>query len=230
MLKFFTYNIVLLFTLITSSVAIAQNHYEPNIAIGAKGGYTLSKINFNPSVPQSMQGGLMIGATFRYAEEKNFGLIAEFNIEQRGWKEKYEGTSFEFNRRFTYLQIPILTHIYFSNEHFKGFFNAGPEIGYMIATSTHSNFDYNNIGNIPDFPIQNRYNDQLTLAIKNRFDYGISAGVGVEWISSKKHSFNLEGRFYYGLNNVFSSKKTDPFSGSNAMSIMVTLGYYYRLK
>ncbi len=222
--------LILFFSIIASITAYGQNHYEPNVAIGVKGGYSLSKINFNPSVPQSMQGGLLAGVTFRYAEEKNFGLIAEFNIEQRGWKEKYEGTSFMFNRRLTYLQIPVLTHIYFSNQHFKGFFNAGPEIGYMIATKTIANFDYNNIAGIPDFPTQNRYNDQLTLPIKNRFDYGISAGVGVEWITNRKQSFNLEGRFYYGLNNVFSSKKTDPFSGSNSMSIMITLGYYYRLK
>ncbi|MCI6902179.1 MAG: PorT family protein [Bacteroidales bacterium] len=226
-----TNKIILLISALLVPIAIsAQNHYEPNIAIGAKGGYTLSKLAFNPSVPQNMQGGLMIGATFRYAEEKNFGLIAEFNIEQRGWKEKYEGTSFQFNKQLTYIQIPVLTHIYFSSNHFKGFFNAGPEIGYMIATKTSSNFDYNNIANVPDFPTQNRYNDQLTLPIKNKFDYGISAGAGIEWIMNRKHSFNLEGRFYYGLNNVFSSKKTDPFSGSNSMSIMLTLGYYYRIK
>lgn len=222
--------ILSLISVIAPTSAFAQNHYEPNVAIGAKAGYTMSKLNFNPSVPQSMEGGLLVGATFRYAEEKNFGLIAEINVEQRGWKEKYDGTSFSFNKQFTYIQIPILTHIYFSSTHFKGFFNAGPEVGYMIATKTNANFDYLNISNVPDFPTQNRYNDQLTLNIKNRFDYGISAGAGVEWIKDRKHSFSLEGRFYYGLNNVFSSKKTDPFSGSNSMSIMFTLGYYYRIK
>ena len=104
-----TNKIILLISALLAPIAIsAQNHYEPNIAIGAKGGYTLSKLAFNPSVPQNMQGGLMIGATFRYAEEKNFGLIAEFNIEQRGWKEKYEGTSFQFNKQLTYIQIPVL--------------------------------------------------------------------------------------------------------------------------
>lgn len=226
----YIFKILFLFSAFIPLIVLGQNHYEANIAIGGKAGYTLSKVNFNPSVPQNLQSGLMVGATFRYAEEKNFGLIAEFNIEQRGWKENYEGTSFQFNKRLTYIQIPILTHIYFSNKHFKGFFNAGPEIGYMIATQTNSNFDYTNIESIPDFPTKNRYNDQLTLPIKNRFDYGISAGAGFEWIKDHKHSFNLEGRFYYGLNNVFSSKKTDPFSGSNSMSIMLTLGYYYRLK
>lgn len=221
---------VLVLILLSSIHSEAQNHYEANMAVGAKAGYTMSKVNFNPSVPQNMQAGVMIGGTFRYVEEKNFGLIAEFNIEQRGWKEKFEGTDFQYNRKFTYLQIPILTHIYFSGQKFKGFINAGPEIGYMIASSTSANFDYHNIAQVPDFPVANRYNDQLTLPIKNKFDYGISAGAGIEWIANHKHAFNLEGRVYYGLNNVFSSKKKDPFSGSNSMSVMITLGYYYRLK
>ena len=224
-------HIIPLFLLLLSFCVVeAQNHYEANIAVGGKAGYTLSKLNFNPSVPQGMQGGIMVGGTFRYVEEKNFGLIAEFNVEQRGWKEKFEGRNFQYSRKFTYLQIPILTHIYFSGRKFKGFFNAGPEIGYMIASSTAANFDYRNIQSVPDFPVENRYNDQLTLPIKNKFDYGISAGAGIEWIKDYHHAFNLEGRVYYGLNNVFSAKKTDPFSGSNSLSIMITLGYYYRIK
>ena len=222
--------ISLLLLLVSFGGVSAQNHYEANIAIGAKAGYTLSKLNFNPSVPQGMQGGLLIGGTFRYVEEKNFGLIAELNVEQRGWKEQFEGQDFQYSRKLTYLQIPILTHIYFSSSKFKGFFNAGPEIGYMIASGTSANFDYHHIESVPDFPITNRYNDQLTLPIKNKFDYGISAGAGIEWITNHHHAFNLEGRVYYGLNNVFSAKKTDPFSGSNSLSIMITLGYFYRIK
>ena len=222
--------ISLLLLLASFGSVSAQNHYEANIAFGAKAGYTLSKLNFNPSVPQGMQGGLLIGGTFRYVEEKNFGLIAELNVEQRGWKEQFEGQDFQYSRKLTYLQIPILTHIYFSSSKFKGFFNAGPEIGYMIASGTSANFDYHHIESVPDFPIANRYNDQLTLPIKNKFDYGISAGAGIEWITNHHHAFNLEGRVYYGLNNVFSAKKTDPFSGSNSLSIMITLGYFYRIK
>ena len=217
--------------LVSLSISMmAQNHYEANIAVGGKAGYSLSRVMFTPSVPQSMQGGFLIGGAFRYTEEKNFGIIAEFNIEQRGWKEKFEGYDYKYNRSFTYVQIPLLTHIYFGNEHFNAFFNAGPELGFMLGSHTSANFDYKNIGSIQDFPTTNRYTDQFTLKIKNRFDYGISAGIGVEWVKDKKHSFNAECRAYYGLGNVFSSHKTDPFSGSNSLSIMFSLGYFYRLK
>lgn len=210
---------------------LAQDHYGANIAVGAKGGVTLSKLNFNPSVPQSMKSGLLLGGAFRYVEERHFGLIVELNLAQRGWKEKFEGFDFRYQRTFTYLQLPMLTHIYFGSEKCNVFFNAGPEVGYMIGKTVKSNFDYaQDAANIENFPIANRNTDQLNLAVKHKFDYGISVGTGFEWFTSNKHSLLLEGRFYYGLNDVFSNHKTDTFSGSNSMSFMISLGYFYRLK
>ncbi|MBO4871199.1 MAG: PorT family protein [Muribaculaceae bacterium] len=208
----------------------AQTHYEGNIAVGGKAGITLSRIQFNPTVPQSMLMGFMMGATFRYMEERHFGLIAEVNLEQRGWKEKFEGYDYAYQRRFTYLQVPMLTHIYFGSNKFHGFFNAGPEIGFMIAHSTTSNFDYENVAGIADFPTANRSIAQFVEPIHNKLDYGISVGAGMEMIARNRSSFTLEGRFYYGLNDVFSNHKKDVFSASSGMSIMVTLGYMYRVK
>lgn len=214
-------------TLFTAS---AQTHYEGNIAVGAKGGVTLSRLKFSPSVPQTMLPGFMAGVTFRYIEEKHFGVIAELNLEQRGWKEKFDGLNYAYQRRLTYLQLPMLTHIFFGNNKVRGFFNAGPEIGLLIGTGTKANFDYANVELIEGFPVENRETDQYKLDVKNKFDYGISAGLGLEVIGRNKHSFTLEGRFYYGLRDVFSNHSTDPFSSSSSMSIMVTLGYYYRIK
>ncbi len=214
-------------TLFTAS---AQTHYEGNIAVGAKGGVTLSRLKFSPSVPQTMLPGFMAGVTFRYIEEKHFGVIAELNLEQRGWKEKFDGLNYTYQRRLTYLQLPMLTHIFFGNNKVRGFFNAGPEIGLLIGTGTKANFDYANVELIEGFPTENRETDQYKLDVKNKFDYGISAGLGLEVIGRNKHSFTLEGRFYYGLRDVFSNHSTDPFSSSSSMSIMVTLGYYYRIK
>ncbi len=209
-----------------SAVAQSQAEFPSQFWVGAKGGASMSRVAFSPSVPQSMRNGMVAGVTARYITENHFGLIAEVNVEQRGWKEKFEdeyaGNSYD--RSFTYLQIPILTHIYFGSNRVHGFFNAGPELGYMLGSSTSSNFDY------PSTSITNRYCDQWTLEVKNKFDYGISAGVGMEVFLGNKQSVVLEGRFYYGLNDVFSNHKTDPFSASNSMSVMVTLGWNYRIK
>ena len=210
--------------------ARAQTHYEGNIAVGAKAGATLSRMQFNPTVPQTMLPGFMFGATFRYMEERHFGIIAELNVEQRGWKEKFEGYDFAYQRRLTYLQLPMLTHIYFGSNRVHGFFNVGPEIGLLVATSTSANFAYDDIGAIDNFPATNRSTEQFDLPVHRRFDYGLSAGLGLELIARGRNSFTLEGRFYYGLGDVFGNRKRDAFSSSSSMSVMLTLGYMYRLK
>lgn len=207
----------------------AQRKIEPNIAIGGIAGVTLSRTNFSPSIPQSFVPGLVGGVSFRYMEESHFGLIGQLVIEQRGWKETFENTSYKYERRLTYIQLPMMTHIFFGSKKFKGFFNLGPEISYMIADSKSSNFDTNNISTLKDFPSDHR-TEQYKLPINSKFDYGIAAGVGMEMIAKKKNSIMIEGRFYYGLGNIFASHKTDYFSASPGMSIMISLGYMYRLK
>lgn len=216
--------------LLAAHAAMAQAHYDPNIAIGAKAGATLSRTNFQPSVPQNMVPGFTAGVTFRYMEETHFGIIAELNVEQRGWKEKFKDMPYRFSRRFTYLQLPVLSHIYFGRNKVRGFFNAGPAIGVMIGESTSSNFDHHNAASIPEITANYRPTDQYTLPVKYKFDYGIAAGLGMEFVAGKKHSFLLEGRFYYGLNDVFAHRKKDTFAGSGGMSVIMTLGYFYRIK
>lgn len=208
----------------------AQRAYDPHFSIGGKAGVTFSNMAFTPSIEQSLIQGMSVGAVARYTEEKYFGLVAELNIEQRGWKETFDETHFRFQRRLTYLQLPVMTHIYFGSRTFKGFFNLGPSVGYMIAENTTANFDYNNPAATEGFPIANRHVNQMNMTIKNKFDYGICAGAGIELIIRRRHSLLLEGRYYYGLGNIFPAKKKDEFSASRGTSIQVALGYMFHIK
>lgn len=220
---------IALIMLIASTVT-AQTHYEGSIAVGGKAGATFSRVNFNPTVQQSMIPGFTAGVMFRYIEEKNFGLIAELNVTRRGWKEAFDDADYSFSRNFTYLELPIMTHIFFGSNRVKGFFNLGPELDVMIGDGLSSNFDYQHAQTL-DYFIQNtRHLEQYSLDIKNRLDYGICAGAGMELNLNAKHSLLLEGRFYYGLTDVFDNHKTDVFSSSNSMTISVTLGYFYHIK
>lgn len=210
--------------------AMGQRRYQPHFAIGGKAGMTMSEIAFTPGVEQAMIPGLTMGVTARYTEEKFFGLIAELNIEQRGWKETFEGTSLDYQRQLTYVQLPLLTHIYFGNDVIKGFVNLGPSVGYMIGEKISSNFDYSNTADVDGFPEENRHVNQMSMAVKNKFDYGILGGAGVELTIKKKHSVMLEARYYFGLGNIFPSAKKDEFSASRGTSIQVTLGYMFHVK
>ncbi len=211
-------------------VANGQTHFESTIDVGGKAGATFSKVNFNPSVKQTMMPGFTVGAMFRYIEERNFGLVAELNVTQRGWKEAYDNADYKYNHSFTYLELPIMTHIFFGNQRVKGFFNLGPELDIMLGDGVSSNYDYKNAASMEYFARNTRHIEQLTMDVDNRLDYGICAGAGMEVNLNAKHSLLLEGRFYYGLTDVFPNHKTDIFSGSNSMTVSVTLGYFYRLK
>ncbi|MCC8070373.1 MAG: PorT family protein [Bacteroidales bacterium] len=207
----------------------AQRYYEPHFWVGGHAGVTLSNVQFSPSVEQQMLQGMTMGLSIRYSEEKIFGLIAEINLSQRGWKEKFDEGDWEYQRTLTYIQVPFLTHIFFGSKRFHGFVNLGPAASYMISSSISSNFDYMNPGSIADFPVENRSNEQMAMEVKNKFDYGIIGGAGIELFFGH-HSIQLEGRYYFGLGNVYSARKRDVFSASRPTSIEITLGYNFAIK
>ena len=219
-------SLTMVLTIFSSS---AQAHYNSKFAIGGKAGISLSSVAFTPSVKESMAMGQLYGVTFRYWEERHFGLIAELNFVQRGWKENFEEHPFEYTRTLNYIELPVMTNIFFGGKKVNFFVNLGPQIGYMLSSSAKSNFDVNNITSIPDFPAL-RETGQLTEEPSRRFDYGITAGVGMEYIIARRHRITLEGRYYFGIGNIFPDERRDTFSASRNSSILVTLGYSFRLK
>ncbi|MDE5643021.1 MAG: PorT family protein [Muribaculaceae bacterium] len=215
--------------------ATAETHYKPRISIGGRAGMSMSRISLSPSVRQGWLTGTAGSLTFRYTEEKLFGLVAELGWNQRGWSENFsdpngEPNPLSYKRTLTYINLPVMTHIYFGTRRMKFFFNAGPEASYMISSSIASNFDYHNPTSSPHWPTRSRMTEQLAMEISNRFDYGITAGAGGEFYLNPRNSINMEVRFYYGLGNIFPAKVSDTFSASRCMSLEVTLGYWFRIK
>lgn len=205
----------------------AQSRWKPDISFGAHAGAGASKIFFSPGTHEKMRFGPTAGVAFRYAEEYHFGLIAELNFTQRGWREDFRTyTQFSYSRALNYLELPIMAHIYFGRKS-RFFVNLGPQFSYMISDGVSANFDYRDYSKVEGFPVTGRTNAQLDMAVSKRFDYGICAGLGGEWRMMPRHSLTLEARFYYGLGNCFPSARTDIFHSSNAMFISATIGYWF---
>lgn len=208
----------------------AESHYKPHIFVGAHGGMNMSSVSFSPSVEQTLTPGITMGISVKYAEEKLVGILAELNISQRGWKENFEESPLKYSRTLTYISLPVMSHIYFGPSRFKCFFNLGPEFSYMIGESISANFDYHNPYQAEGWPAKDRMIEQMTTPINSKFDYGICASFGCEFWAKPRHSFYVEARYYFGLGNIFSSKKADTFSASRNTSISATIGYNFRLK
>ena len=76
----------------------------------------------------------------------------------------------------------------------------------------------------------NQVIEQDTMAVENKFDYGIAGGVGVEFSHPSVGHFILEGRYYYGLGNIYGDTKKDFFASSNMGSIMIKLSWLFDIK
>ena len=224
-------------------VAQAQiGQHRNTLSVGVNGGYNLTTIRFTPKVVQSMKGGINGGLTVRYTVEKYFSTIAsvqaEINYSQLGWKEKIQdsndqpvinavtGLAEQYERSISYVQIPFMAHLAWGREN-RGvnfFVNAGPQFGIYINESTKSNFEWAN-RNTTDRA--NTIVAQDTMSVENKFDYGITAGAGIEWAIPKVGRFTLEGRYYYGLGNIYGDSKRDYFASSNFGTIIIKLGYLF---
>lgn len=224
--KVFTVAAVVALTAVTGT---AQTHYRSHVWVGARAGATLARQDLSPSVAQKWLPGTTGAVTFRYAEEKLFGLVAELGWTVRGWKEDFQESPLAYSRSLTYITLPVMTQIIFGGRRAKCFINLGPEFAYMIGSHISANFDYTDLGTVTDWPERERMTEQLDMDIANRFDYGITAGIGGEFYLTPHHSMTVEARYYFGLGNIFHSSKADVFSASRSTSIEITLGYNFRL-
>lgn len=207
----------------------AQKHYSSDVSIGAKAGFNLSHVFFNPTVKQGWPVNPMMGVRIRYIEETHFGLIGEVNWVRRGWSENFEGLPFRYRRNVDFINIPLLAHIYFGRKQ-RFFVNLGPEISFKLADSYSANFDPFNTGGIPDFPNTNRRNNQMREPVSQKVDFGISGGLGVEYYINPRNAIDFEARYYFGLSNLLPSGRLDPMRASNMMTIAFTFGYWFRIK
>lgn len=201
----------------------AQNKttFQREFSVGGSGGITISKVNFNPAVKQqSTFLQYTGGVTARFISERYFGLQAELNLSQRGWKEhNKDSTQWRYSESLLYMELPVFTHIYFGmTKRTRMVFNIGPQISYMFSQRTVESHI-----RMPD------NNPQHSSNIQKPFDWGLCGGLGIE-LRTGIGRFILDGRYYFGLSDIFNNRKSDYFSASSNQVISAKLTYLFDLK
>lgn len=217
---------IVLLILLGGGSLFSQSEFEPEWAFGVNGGATFSKVSFNPKVSQQNLQQFVGGFSARYLSEKNFGLQAELNFSQRGWQEQKDSIpDHKFTKSLLYLELPVMTHIYFNlGSRVRMVFNLGPQIGFQLS----ENVKEKNVILDPGYSVQNSgYPVQYELPTQNKFDWGIAAGGGFE-LRTGIGSFVLEGRYYYGLSDIYKNRKSDYYAVSSNQVLNVKLTYFYR--
>jgi hypothetical protein len=208
--------------LLSCQISFSQNTaFQDEWSVGVNAGVTLSKMRFTPSRPQDMLQQVSGGISARYISEKHFGILAELNYSLRGWKERTDTVINlnSYSRSLAYIELPIMTHLYFNlGKRVRLVFNFGPQIGYNIGEKELEKV----INTTPEETEE--YFGYYDQKVQRAFDYGIVGGGGLE-IRTGIGLFVLEGRYYFGLSDVFSNTRSDYFQSSAHQVIGVKLTY-----
>ena len=169
--------------------------------------------------------------SFRHISEKYFFLVCgtqvELNLANRGWTELIEdGSDNEYTRISTYIEMPFFAHLEFGREYrgFHGYINLGPQVAYLIGDREIRGGAEWNTQNRP-----NQVTEQYGKKIENKLDYGITASLGVEMMTGSG-VFGLEGRYYFGLGNIYGITKKDYFARCANSTISVRATYSFQIR
>ena len=222
---------IFLFFLISVQLFAQKKEFEKELYVGVGGGALMSSVDFMPNVLQKQHLGIHGGISAKYITEKHLGLLLELNYAQRGWTEDFPAESgFSYTKTLNYLEIPFMTHVYFGKK-VRFVINAGPQLGFLLGSSQNMNDAL--AADIaakkqqnPDAPISMQYSLE-----PRKFDYGLIGGIGME-LKTGVGNIELEGRYYFGLGDVFESRKSKEdfyFNRSAHRIIEAKLTYYYRI-
>lgn len=202
-----------------------------SLSFGFNGGMGTSSVSFIPSIKQQLSLGPTFGVTARHISEKYFflicGLQLECNLAGRGWTELIEdGSGNEYTRVANYIEVPFFAHLGFGREvrGFQGFFNIGPQVSYLL--NEHEVYGGKEPWDITNRP--NQVTEQYGKDIENKLDYGITAGLGIEMLTGVG-TFGLEGRYYFGLGNIYGITKKDYFGRCANSTISLRATYLFSL-
>ena len=142
------------------------------------------------------------------------GMIEDFD----------DGTSNYYSRTTNYIEVPFFAHLSWGKEKrgFQFFLNLGPQFGFFLGESEKYHGDWK-----PEYrpsTIRPLYGK----ALENSFEYGIAGGLGLEYKSSIGNFF-IEGRYFYGLSDIFHNSKADEFGRSANTTITARIGYSFTI-
>lgn len=212
-------------------LAFAQPKVPREFQFGTIGGANMSSYTLNPSVTQDKSLGYTAGLGVRYIEEKYFGLQCELLLTRRGMKDRYDlYPQYSFERQLTYIELPVMAHVYFDiKKRSEVALDLGLKLGYYLADNSTSNLD----GGF-DVIAQSATHGYAhhSIPVDQKLDYGIQAGLGYEFKLNRQLSLQLQGRYYFGLGDIFPNTKADTYetSSNQSIQIVMALWFHHRVK
>ncbi len=208
-----------------ATLATAQSDKQlPTLRVGATAGFSANKVLFSPSVEQNQLTAPSGGAILRVDVERTGALFLGFQTEvsyvRLGWEENFAGLpAHAYSRTFDCVTLPLLTHMKIKHNKLYAFLNLGPQFGFIIRDKA--------LREGTDFSeLQLRRYEQ---GLHGKLEWGLAGGPGCGFEAGRMGAFELEGRIYYGFNDLLNNRQQDPHGKSSNLTLCLKINYLFHL-
>ena len=210
-----------------SFFSTAFGQQESKHALGFEGGAGVSFLRGLENIEEYHNPTLCYaaGINYQYSFNESFSFFSALDYERKGSVVNATATDqsgepvgeIVAHANYDYLVLPLLARFSFGKQ-LKMFMNAGPYVGYLLKVTSVT--DENDI--IP--------HTELDVTDESyKYDFGISAGLGMKIPIKNKISFNVEVRNNLGLVNTRSAPIEEEWGAVKTNSTNLLLGVTYIL-
>lgn len=172
-------------------MAVPAFSQDANVTrFGVKGGVNFANFRIDDVEDNNVKAGLNLGLFLKLPVSDMVAIQPELLYSSKGSKLKYDNIiqgEGEYRFNMNYLELPIMGVFHIGNV-----FNiqVGPYLGYLASANIKNMDDDLNIQGVTDLDEDNF----------KRFDYGIAAGIGLDF-----NGFVVGARYNYGLAEIGES-------------------------
>lgn len=210
--------------LISLFVLLGTLPAQAQLQVGIKAGYLYDKPVVNTQYAYTRQyhpgSGAVLAAPVQYDFLEWFGLVIEPQLQFRQ-TDYYLRDWHSERQKNLLLDFPILANFSWGGEKVRGFVNIGGYLGGWLD-SWSSKKDSFESSDIAEETGKRKFSKD-----DNRFDGGLTGGIGLRWFNDRKVSMSLEYRYYYGLTSYRKTHADGSSYGFYNNLQTVTLGVHF---
>lgn len=177
--------IVTMVTFLTLVTCINTHAQEKVWSVGPEVGISLSKYGKDAST-NDFKSGAIGGVFLTYSILNTYGITGKLLYSQKGASFKSDNIKQTLN----YIEVPLIGRFFLNKEgNFRPNIFVGPSFGFLAGAT-------NKAGSENREPIES-YKD-----IYNGFDFGVTGGLGLNFLISTETYFIIDARYTHGLSDI----------------------------
>jgi hypothetical protein len=196
--------LLLLMVLLTSWSSFAQTS-EKIWSFGPEVGLNISKFGGDANDETDFRTGIAFGLGLTYSIQNTYGVTTKVLYSQRG--AKIDDTKLSMK----YIEVPVTGRFFLNRDGLcRPNIFVGPSFAFLTGVSS----KLNDGDTVEDEDFKDTY---------ETFDFGLTGGLGLNWLIADETRIILDGRYTHGLSNVVKSD-SDIFNRGFTVSAGITFG------